>query len=77
MTQQTCRRAEQSLPDTSAVWPVSAHIGTSQQWGHRLVKQEVGWGRRVDEGKGSEDKNTSKKVSERSRGAVPMVERLK
>lgn len=28
-------------PDATGVGPVAGHAGSQQQWGHRLVKQEV------------------------------------
>lgn len=41
VTQQTCSRAEDTLPDAPGVRPVSGHKGTCQQRRDRFVKQEV------------------------------------
>lgn len=30
-----------TIPDSPGIWPVTSHSCTSQQWGHRFVKEEV------------------------------------
>lgn len=41
MVIKSCQELPKAIPDASCIWPVTGHKGTSQQGGHRFVKQEV------------------------------------